>query len=61
MNNNEMIATYNQIKKIIDNTDALLQEKYKECVENNWMSDYTDYSNELKTKAFEEIQSMTKD
>lgn len=61
MDNNEMITTYNQIEKIINNTSVLLQEKYKECIENNWMSDYTDYSNKLKIKAFEEIQSMTKD
>lgn len=57
----EMLAAYEQTKEIIESTEKLIHEKYQECLDNDWMSDITEYLMSIKVDAFRQIKSLTKD
>jgi hypothetical protein len=52
---------YAAVKEIVDTVEGLKHARYEEALENNWMSDYTDYANKLEHEAYEKIKGLTKD
>lgn len=51
----EQIAMYESIKSIIMDTEASIAKKYKECLDNNWMDEYTHYSTHAKLQALLDV------
>lgn len=55
------IDKYHAIKSIIDTAEEEIQGKFEECVQNNWMYDYTQFANNTRMQAYSEIEKMTKE
>lgn len=60
-NTYEKLATYEQIKEIVENTERLRHEKHRECLDNGWMSDMTEHLVNIKIEAYEQIKELAKD
>ena len=61
MTDYEKLATYEQVKEVVENTEKLRHEKYQECLDNGWMSDLTGYLVSIKLDAYKQIKELTKD
>lgn len=55
------LILYDEIRQIIETHERTKEAKYRECLENNWISEYTDYAINNKLQAVEEIRELTKD
>lgn len=55
------IAIYEKIRVIIAEAEDKIVNKYKECIDNSWMDEYTDFSIETKLEALKDILELTKD
>lgn len=57
----EMVATYDQIKEIIDEAEEKRQHQYEECINNNWVGEISDMAMNIKVEAYKQIEKLTKD
>jgi hypothetical protein len=55
------IDKYHAIKLIIDTAEEEIRGKFEECMQNNWMYDYTQFANNTRMQAYNEIEKMTKE
>jgi len=61
LNNEDKVVAYTAIKEIVNSTEDLKLKKYQEAIQNNWMSDYTEYAEKMDLNAYEKIKELTKD
>jgi hypothetical protein len=59
--NKDPIYKYHAIKSIIYTAEEEIQGKFEECMQNNWMYDYTQFANNTRMQAYNEIEKMTKE
>lgn len=59
--NRDLIDKYHAIKLIIDTAEGEIRSKFEECMQNNWMDDYTQFANNTRMQAYNEIEKMTKE